>query len=151
MMAGSHRREVVLRRTRFKLRKAEDRAEVLEGYIVALSNLDEFIRIIRNSRNREEAKVRLLAFEWSRQQVEAWSILIREVGLRPKAESRSSVASFIADPHRPASRVSISSAISHSSLSFLPAAFTSPTIRAGGELKSSNSGSLRWIVRTACF
>ena len=39
-----HRREVVLRRTRFLLRKAEDRAEVLEGYIIALANLDEFIR-----------------------------------------------------------------------------------------------------------
>src|ERR1044071_2267079 len=49
-----HRREVILRRTRFELRKAEERAELLEGYICALSNLDEFIRIIRSSRNREE-------------------------------------------------------------------------------------------------
>jgi DNA gyrase subunit A len=72
-----HRREVVLRRTRFELRKAEERAELLEGYIAALSNLDEFIRIIRSSRNREEAKIKLLAFEWSRQQVETWGILIR--------------------------------------------------------------------------
>ena len=39
-----HRREVVLRRTRFELKKAEERAELLEGYIAALSNLDEFIR-----------------------------------------------------------------------------------------------------------
>src|ERR1051325_2495900 len=45
-----HRREVVLRRTRFDLRKAEERAELLEGYLCALSNLDEFIRIIRGSR-----------------------------------------------------------------------------------------------------
>jgi DNA gyrase subunit A len=72
-----HRREVVLRRTRFELRKAEERAEILEGYICALRNLDEFIRIIRGSRNREEAKVKLLAFEWTRQQVEHWGILIR--------------------------------------------------------------------------
>src|SRR6266508_3463232 len=72
-----HRREVVLRRTRFELRKAEERAEILEGYICALSNLDEFIRIIRGSRNREEAKVKLLAFEWTRPQVERWGILIR--------------------------------------------------------------------------
>lgn len=72
-----HRREVILRRTRFELRKAEDRAEILEGYICALRNLDEFIRIIRGSRNREEAKVKLLAFEWSRPQVETWGILIR--------------------------------------------------------------------------
>src|SRR5216110_1696427 len=73
-----HRREVVLRRTRFELKKAEERAEILEGYLCALSNLDEFIRIIRGSRNREEAKVKLLAFEWSRQQVEHWGILIRQ-------------------------------------------------------------------------
>src|SRR6266704_2169323 len=55
-----HRREVVLRRTRFELKKAEERAEICEGYLCALSNLDEFIRIIRGSRNREEAKVKLL-------------------------------------------------------------------------------------------
>ena len=72
-----HRREVVLRRTRFELRKAEDRAEILEGYLCALNNLDEFIRIIRSSKNRDEAKVKLLAFEWTRAQVERWSILIR--------------------------------------------------------------------------
>jgi DNA gyrase subunit A len=72
-----HRREVILRRTRFELKKAEERAEILEGYICALRNLDEFIRIIRGSRNREEAKVKLLAFEWTRPQVEAWGVLIR--------------------------------------------------------------------------
>jgi DNA gyrase subunit A len=72
-----HRREVVLRRTRFELKKAEERAEVLEGYLCALRNLDEFIRIIRGSRNREEAKVKLLAFEWTRQQVESWGIHVR--------------------------------------------------------------------------
>jgi len=72
-----HRREVVLRRTRFDLKKAEERAEILEGYLCALSNLDEFIRIIRGSRNREEAKVKLLAFEWTRPQVEHWGLLIR--------------------------------------------------------------------------
>jgi len=72
-----HRREVVLRRARFDLKKAEERAELLEGYICALKNLDEFIRIIRGSRNREEAKVKLLAFEWNRPQVEQWGVLIR--------------------------------------------------------------------------
>src|SRR5205809_1365958 len=72
-----HRREVVLRRTRFELKKAEERAGILEGYLCALSNLDEFIRIIRGSRNREEAKVKLLAFEWTRPQVERWGLLIR--------------------------------------------------------------------------
>jgi DNA gyrase subunit A len=72
-----HRREVVLRRTRHELRKAEERAEVLEGYIIALSNLDEFIRIIRSSANREEAKLKLLKYEFSREQVETLGILIR--------------------------------------------------------------------------
>ena len=72
-----HRREVVLRRTRYELRKAEDRAETLEGYLIALSNLDEFIRIIRGSANREEARVKLLAFEFTRRQVEQIGVLIR--------------------------------------------------------------------------
>src|SRR5258706_5402800 len=65
-----HRREGVIRRTRFELRKAEERAEVLEGYLIALSNLDEFIRIIRGASNREEAKVKLLAFDFTRVVVE---------------------------------------------------------------------------------
>ena len=43
-----HRREVVLRRTSFELKKAETRAEILEGYLIALANLDDFIRIIRD-------------------------------------------------------------------------------------------------------
>jgi DNA gyrase subunit A len=72
-----HRRDVVLRRTRFELRKAEERAETLEGYLIALSNLDEFIRIIRGSANRDEARVKLLAFEFTRKQVEKIGILIR--------------------------------------------------------------------------
>ncbi|HMJ67150.1 MAG TPA: DNA gyrase subunit A [Candidatus Binatia bacterium] len=72
-----HRREVVIRRTRFDLRKAEERAETLEGYLIALANLDEFIRIIRTSNNREEARIKLLAFEFGRQQIEALGILIR--------------------------------------------------------------------------
>src|SRR5665213_166800 len=72
-----HRREVVLRRTRFELKKAEERAELLEGYLVALANLDEFIAIIRKSKTRDEARVKLLAFEWTQKQVERWGILIR--------------------------------------------------------------------------
>ena len=71
------RREVVLRRTRFELRKAEERAETLEGYLIALANLDEFIRIIRGSANRDEARIKLLAFEFTRKQVEQIGVLIR--------------------------------------------------------------------------
>ncbi|MEO8045423.1 MAG: DNA gyrase subunit A [Spartobacteria bacterium] len=72
-----HRREVVLRRTRYELRKAEERAETLEGYLIALANMDEFIRIIRGSANRDEARVKLLAFEFTRKQVEQLGLLIR--------------------------------------------------------------------------
>jgi DNA gyrase subunit A len=75
-----HRREVILRRTRYQLKKAEERAEILEGYICALRNLDEFIRIIRNSKNRDEARVKLLAFEWTKSQVERWGIFLRSEG-----------------------------------------------------------------------
>ncbi|MFM9081518.1 MAG: DNA gyrase subunit A, partial [Opitutaceae bacterium] len=57
----AHRRDVVTRRTRFRLKEAEDRAHILEGYIIALDNLDDFVRIIRASQNREEAKTRLMA------------------------------------------------------------------------------------------
>ncbi len=72
-----HRREVVLRRTRFELKKAEERAETLEGYLLALANLDEVIRIIRTSANRDEAKIKLLGFDFPRAQVERWGVLIR--------------------------------------------------------------------------
>jgi DNA gyrase subunit A len=56
-----HRREVVLRRTKFRLRKAEARAHILEGYKIALDNLDDFVKIIRASDNRNEAKTSLIA------------------------------------------------------------------------------------------
>jgi DNA gyrase subunit A len=72
-----HRREVIIRRTRFELRKAEERAETLEGFLVALANLDEFIRIIRQSNNRDEARIKLLAFDFTRQQVEHFGVIIR--------------------------------------------------------------------------
>ena len=55
-----HRHEVVTRRTRFELRKAEERAELLEGCMIILDNLDEAIRIIRDSKTPEEAKTRLM-------------------------------------------------------------------------------------------
>jgi len=72
-----HRREVVLRRTRFELRKAEERAETLEGYLIALKNLDDFIRIIRESANRDEARIKLLAFDFTKRQIEQIGIVIR--------------------------------------------------------------------------
>ena len=73
-----HRREVILRRTRFLLAQAEDRAEVLEGYLIALANLDDFIRIIRDSNNRDDAKSKLLALSWPEKTAEAIGVLLRE-------------------------------------------------------------------------
>ncbi|MBT7443902.1 MAG: DNA gyrase subunit A [Methylococcales bacterium] len=60
----THRREVVTRRTIFELRKARERAHLLEGQAVALANIDEVIRIIKTSPNPSEARVRLLAESW---------------------------------------------------------------------------------------
>ncbi len=56
-----HRRDVVYRRTLFRKEKAEARAHILEGFKIALDNLDDFVRIIRSSANRDEAKTRLRA------------------------------------------------------------------------------------------
>ena len=71
-----HRREVVVRRTKYLLRKAEDRAEVLEAYLIALANMDEFIRIIRDSKNREDARNRLMAFRFPVELAKGLGILI---------------------------------------------------------------------------
>jgi DNA gyrase subunit A len=57
-----HRRDVVLRRTRYELRKAEEREHILVGYQVALDHLDNVIRIIRGSSSRAEAKENLLKY-----------------------------------------------------------------------------------------
>jgi DNA gyrase subunit A len=55
-----HRRDVVTRRTKFLLRKAEEKAHILEGLMVALEHLDEFIALIRASKNAEEARDRMM-------------------------------------------------------------------------------------------
>src|SRR2546429_5719139 len=72
-----HRREVVIRRTKYELKKAEERAEIVEGYLIALANMDEFIHLIRSSNNREEAKIKLLAFEFTRAQVQGFGLKLR--------------------------------------------------------------------------
>ena len=59
-----HRREVVTRRTIFELRKARNRAHVLEGLAVALANIDEVIELIKKSANPAEAKAHLIARAW---------------------------------------------------------------------------------------
>ncbi len=55
-----HRHEVVIRRTKFDLEKAEERAHILEGLIIASDNIDEVIAIIRSSQNGDEARTRLM-------------------------------------------------------------------------------------------
>jgi DNA gyrase subunit A len=72
-----HRREVVIRRTRYLLGKAEERAELLEAYLLALGHIDDFIRIIRESKNRDEARERLAAYSFSTKTAENLGILIR--------------------------------------------------------------------------
>jgi DNA gyrase subunit A len=86
----NHRREVVTRRTVFNLRKARERGHVLEGLAVALANIDEFIRIIRESPTPPVAKVELMTRPWD-------SKLVREMLTRAKADG--SVVN--ADDYRP--------------------------------------------------
>ena len=73
-----HRREVVIRRTKFLLEKAEDRAENLEAFLLALGHLDDFIQIIRDSKNRDEARERLKAYKFSVKTAESLGVLIRD-------------------------------------------------------------------------
>ena len=60
-----HRREVITRRTVFELRKARERAHILEGLAIALSNIDPVIDLIRSSKTPEEAREGLLSRAWS--------------------------------------------------------------------------------------
>ncbi len=87
-----HRREVVTRRTVFNLRKARERGHVLEGLAVALANIDEFIRIIRESPTPPVAKAELMTRAWDSQ-------LVREMLTRAKADG----GTVNADDYRPES------------------------------------------------
>ncbi|MBG7602580.1 MAG: DNA gyrase subunit A [Gammaproteobacteria bacterium] len=66
-----HRREVVTRRTLFELRKARDRAHILEGLAVALANIDEIIALIKSASNPAEARSGLMARHWQSGPLEA--------------------------------------------------------------------------------
>jgi len=85
-----HRREVVTRRTVFNLRKARDRGHVLEGLAVALANIDEFIKIIRESPTPPVAKAELMTRSWDSQ-------LVRQMLTRAKADG----GTVNADDYRP--------------------------------------------------
>jgi len=69
------RMEVVIRRAKFELRKAQERAHILEGYLIALDHLDEVIRLIRNSANPEAAKESLMTAGWGISDIQAKAIL----------------------------------------------------------------------------
>jgi DNA gyrase subunit A len=85
-----HRREVVTRRTVFELRKARDRGHVLEGLAIALGNIDDFIRIIRESPTPPVAKAELMTRSWD-------SKLVREMLTRTRADG----GVINADDYRP--------------------------------------------------
>jgi DNA gyrase subunit A len=85
----THRREVVVRRTRFDLRKARERGHVLEGLAVALSNVDAIIALIKASATPADAKAALMARTWRSQLVEdmlkrAAADVARPEGLAPE-------------------------------------------------------------------
>lgn len=65
-----HQKEVVTRRTRFDLRKAEERAHILEGYVIALDNIDEVIKVIRSAYNDAKEKL-MIRFSLSEAQAQA--------------------------------------------------------------------------------
>jgi DNA gyrase subunit A len=69
-----HRKEIVIRRTRFDLKKAEERAHILEGLKIALDNLDDVVALIRKSRSPAEAKEQLIQ-QYSLTPIQAQAIL----------------------------------------------------------------------------
>ena len=73
-----HRREVVVRRTRHLLEKAEDRAETLEALLLSLGRLDDFIEMIRGSKSRDEARAKVKDYTFTREAAEGLGVLIRE-------------------------------------------------------------------------
>ncbi len=104
-----HRREVVTRRTVYDLRKARDRAHVLEGLAVALSNIDEIIALIKASPAPAEAKVALMARAWPPggvpQMLErAGAISSRPVGLAVEFGLVAGATTSATPRHRPYSK-----------------------------------------------
>jgi DNA gyrase subunit A len=69
-----HRHEVVTRRTQFELEEAEKRAHILQGYLIALDHLDEVIKLIRSSRDPEEAKIGLIT-QFGMSEIQAKAVL----------------------------------------------------------------------------
>ena len=67
-----HQKEVIIRRTRFDLARAEERVHILQGYVIAIDNIDEVVHIIRNAASDDEAKEKLISrFKLTQIQAEA--------------------------------------------------------------------------------
>ena len=94
----AHRREVVTRRTIFDLRKARDRAHILEGQTVALANIDEVIALIKASASPAEAKVALTGKDWAPGAVEDMLARAGELDTRP--DGLDTVAGLIEGKYR---------------------------------------------------
>lgn len=91
----THRQKVVRRRTEYELRKAKERAHILEGYKIALDHIDEVIRIIRASRTQEEASKNLIK-EFSLSEIQAAAILAMQLR-RLTGLSREEIENELAD------------------------------------------------------
>src|SRR5205807_3157578 len=80
------REEVISRRTKHLLGKARDRAHVLVGLAIAVANIDEMIRLIRASRDANEAREQLMTRDWPARDVEAMLLLIDDPRHRISAD-----------------------------------------------------------------
>ena len=80
------REEVITRRSKFELLKARERAHILLGLVVAVTNLDEVVKLIRGSASPAEAREKLLAREWPGDQIRPYIALVEAV--EPQASRR---------------------------------------------------------------
>jgi DNA gyrase subunit A len=81
------REEVITRRAKFELFKARERAHILLGLVVAVTNLDEVVRLIRGSASPAEAREKLLAREWPGDQIRSYIALVEAVEPQAKGET----------------------------------------------------------------
>lgn len=88
----AHRREVVVRRALFELRKARARAHLLEGFAVAVANVDEIVELIKTSPSPAEAEAALCARDWAAREVQAMLERLEDPSLVRPEEERSNAA-----------------------------------------------------------
>jgi DNA gyrase subunit A len=81
------REEVITRRSKFELAKARDRAHILLGLVIAVTNLDEVVRLIRGSSSPAQAREKLLEREWPGEQIRAYIALVEAVEPQAAGES----------------------------------------------------------------